>query len=499
MKITERKAIDFGNCPSFWLFLLTAGAAVFYTVQCSLLQNVLGLDIIETVVWGEQGVWGHGKHPPLSGWIGYAASWLAGHDDWGLYLVAEVCVAAGVWYTYRLARLFWDEYRSTVAAALLMFLFYYNPSEIKFSTYFVEIALRPAILFYFFRALRDGRTADWLAAGMCCGLGVLNKYSIGLLFVPLAAVALARREYREGIRWWKAAAAALTAAVVVYPHLIWLIHNDFACFRHVGGRMKEEHDNWQSLAVLGLAFYPLASSAAVLLAASLADWKKRVCVKPQWKIFTDAAIITLFPGAVFLAISLCGGGVITMWFCTAASLAGVAAVAAWPLEINRKTCNAVLIMLAVYTAGAGIATTCDLMFSSRPKLHTDPDKIVEAALGYWRKHRGDEPVPVVVGGLWLAGVVGNYTSYRPPVCEIEDDVFFNRYRDIIDEKGALVIGSDESEFTDFEERVKMKLAPEHHTVQYKAVKGKVRNLNFILGYYPSAAERRAASELPPRN
>ena len=47
----------------------------------SLLQNHLGLDILETISWGAQWEWGHFKHPPLSGWLGYLFSLLSEIDN----------------------------------------------------------------------------------------------------------------------------------------------------------------------------------------------------------------------------------------------------------------------------------------------------------------------------------------------------------------------------------------------------------------------------------
>ena len=57
--------------PARALFILIAVLSVVWAVQCTLFQTVLGKDIVETVMWGAQGQWGHQKHPPLSGWIGY--------------------------------------------------------------------------------------------------------------------------------------------------------------------------------------------------------------------------------------------------------------------------------------------------------------------------------------------------------------------------------------------------------------------------------------------
>ena len=109
--------------PVNLMLFFMAFAMVFWTVQCSLLQNILGLDILETITWGAQMTLGHSKHPPLSGWVGYFFSVLSGHSDWSLYFAAQLSLMTGAWFVYKLARMFWDEYASAVAALLLFFLF----------------------------------------------------------------------------------------------------------------------------------------------------------------------------------------------------------------------------------------------------------------------------------------------------------------------------------------------------------------------------------------
>ena len=147
-----------------WGFILCS--IIAWTLQCSLLQSVLGIDIFETIVWGEQLQWGYSKHPPLSGWLGYFCSWATGHADWGMYLAAQLCIGAGVFFTFKTARMFFDRYRAATAALLLYSLLYYTPSEMKFCTYLVEIAVAPAASYLLLESLRKNRWYHWLAFGI---------------------------------------------------------------------------------------------------------------------------------------------------------------------------------------------------------------------------------------------------------------------------------------------------------------------------------------------
>ena len=223
--------------PRRWLFLVLAVSSAAWILQYALLQTMVGLDVVEAVTWGLQGdVWGNVKHPPLSGWVALFFHRLSGGADWGLYLAAQVCVWAGVLFTWRLARLFWDEYRAVTAAFLLCFLYYYVPSPMKFSTFFVEMALSPAVAWAFFRAMQRKDLPSYLLLGIFCGLCVLNKYSIALLFLSMAAVMLLEPGYRKELASCRPWLALLTFFLVVSPHLRYLFTHDFSCISHMGSQ-----------------------------------------------------------------------------------------------------------------------------------------------------------------------------------------------------------------------------------------------------------------------
>ena len=92
----REKLQTFWDRPTAALLLFMGVIMTMWTLQCSLLQNILGLDILETVTWGAQMTWGHSKHPPLSGWLGYFFSAISGHADWSLYLAAQASLMIGV-------------------------------------------------------------------------------------------------------------------------------------------------------------------------------------------------------------------------------------------------------------------------------------------------------------------------------------------------------------------------------------------------------------------
>ena len=315
---TEVKRSMF-SAPEFVLALFIVCSNIIWTVQCSLLQSVLSIDIYETIVWGSQMQLGHSKHPPLSGWIGYFASWITGHSDWGMYLIAQLCLGAGVFFSFKLARLFFDRYRAVMSALMLYLLIYYTPSEMKFSTYFVEIAIAPMAMWALLKSLRSGKMWWWMILGLLCALGILNKYSFGLIMAGMALVVLTKREYRRSLLTFGPYLALLVFLLVIAPHLKWLWDHDFVCFKHVGGRLDEKHSPLMPLFVLGVTLYPALAEGLALALASLpslsaqeggpggffrrtaAYYRKILSARrtpSDREALRFAAIITLLPGAV---------------------------------------------------------------------------------------------------------------------------------------------------------------------------------------------------------
>lgn len=475
-----------------------------WTVQCSLLQNVIGIDIMETIVWGEQLQWGHSKHPPLSGWIGYFFARATGHSDWGMYLAAQLFMSLGIFFTFKLARLFFDRFRAAAAALLLYFLIYYTPSEMKFCTYFVEMAIAPISSYLLIRALRENRFYMWMLLGIVCGLGMLNKYSFALVLAAFVLVVLTGREYRRRLAAPGPYLAVLAAGLVLAPHVKWLFAHDFVCFKHVGARLEEDHDRLMPLYVLVTALYPVAMEILVLFVSGI-GWRrgeggplKRLA--SAWRTLTGgeraprdlealhfAAIVSLLPGAAYLFLSLFDTDIILKWLCSTASASGILALALFPVGIDSARFRRIAVLLAVFIGCVFIGTTVDLMCRTSTGLHLDPRLVVREAESFWRKH-STEPIPVLVGGLRYAALVDHYSSGHPPVCEPDDDVMIDLYRARIRERGALLIDRGANDFTEFLKRAGVSVELESRRVSCRSLFGRTRSTGFVLGYLPPGTE-----------
>ncbi len=488
--------------PERWLAIFVGLSVAVWTLQCSLLQRVLSADIYETIMWGQQAQWGYSKHPPLSGWVGYFCSWATGHSDWGMYLAAQLCIAVGVIFIYLLGRKLLDRPRAVLAALLAYFLFYYTPSEMKFSTYFLEMALTPAAAYALLSALRENRWRQWLALGVLGGLGLLNKYSFALTLLSFALIVLTRREYRRRLGGIGPYLAAAVMLIIFAPHVRWLIQHDWVCFRHVGDRLDEKHDLLMPLYVLAATLYPVASGLLILALANFPgfrnfgretwrQWGGRirqffapVAAAEAREALHFAGIMAAVPGAVYILLALAGQDIILMWLCPVGFWGGIVAVA---LAVRGNAVNLgrrVAILLGGVLVLILVITTLDLLINTRVGLHLDRDAVIQEAEALWQKARGDEPVKLVIGSCRFAVLFSHYTADHPYVCDPEDEVMIELFQDSLARNGALVICGDSRKLQPLFRRLSAPVELKPCTVAFRAPWGRTRKRRFVVGVIP---------------
>ena len=171
--------------------------------------------------------------------------------------------------------------------------------------------------------LRRGRVLHWMLLGFALGLALWAKYFVVVLAAPLALFLLFDRDARKALATpgpWIALAVAL---LVMAPHLLWLVRNDFLPFAYASARAAP------SRGLLDHVLHPVIFAAgqlgfllpALLIAAALA-WPRPKADEAAAGVAAkadafDRRIVTLLafgPAAITIALSaLTGRGAIAMW------------------------------------------------------------------------------------------------------------------------------------------------------------------------------------------
>jgi dolichol-phosphate mannosyltransferase len=214
---------------------------------------------VESYYWNYSRHLGFGylDHPPLVAWLIRAGTAAFGNTEFGVRIGALCASLVAALFTYRLTRNLFGEPSAWVAVVLVQTLPFFFLSGWLMTPEAPLNAAWAASLYYLERALIAGRARAWWGAGLCLGVGLLSKYTIGLLGASICLFMLL--DVRSRI-WWRRAepyGAALLALAIFSPVIIWNAQHEWASFAfQTSRRLAEKHH---------FALHKLIASTIVLL------------------------------------------------------------------------------------------------------------------------------------------------------------------------------------------------------------------------------------------
>jgi 4-amino-4-deoxy-L-arabinose transferase-like glycosyltransferase len=421
-----------------WVLAFVSAGFVAWTLLPAWLAGNLHPDTLEGLYWGQHWLWGYHKHPPLAAWSSELVHAAFGSANWAYYALSQAFIAAafaGIWLLTRDIA----GPRAALAAVVLLALTHYttyatprfNPNTVQFAFWAWTMAL-------FWRALARDRAVWWILTGVAAGLGLLAKYSIGVLLATLLAYLLlspaGRRQFvRPG--FYLGLAACL---LVIAPHLLWLVRNDFVTL----GYLAERSDGTLTgpadhvigpltfLADQAFAIAPMLLAAAIGLgllgreqAASRLHLARRRLRSPAGLYL---AVVYLVPIAVLtLASAATGIRIRTMWgmsFVLAAPplLALLLPALAEPGPSAPRFRAAALALAPAFMIGFAVLMLAKPGLSGRPNImNLDGPALSAAAEALWRRSQPGVP-QTVIGTIPEAGTISLYGTARPQVFEDAD-------------------------------------------------------------------------------
>ncbi|MBQ7695381.1 MAG: glycosyltransferase family 39 protein [Lentisphaeria bacterium] len=490
---------SFARNPAKSLAVFTLVSSFLWVVQTSLCQRILPRDVIEAIVWGEEMQWGQMKSPPLSGWLAAFFSYLTGHADWGLYLLDQLTIICAVFFVYKLAREFFDEYGAAVSAMLLFFLFYYMPPSMKFCSHATQVALLPAIGWFFWRGIRDNRLRDWCLLALFAALATLGKYSAIQVLLGCFVFMIFRPEARKRFASPGPYLAAGLYLLLLLPHILWLFDHDFLSVKHLGDRLEDVDKGFF------IALQAILATAMPYLVFGIVLTLVRLPEKPSWRRFREelprswsdprrqaliySLILTLVPELFYLVPACAGESIVVAWFSYLAGFTGITAAALLPPEVTKRIFRRLCLVLWCWFIILFIGNAADVTSRSRLRIHSDPQAIVGLAEKFYKERSFGREIPLVYGDRWFAGVIQNYSPHRPKTCVSGDICNMELYRDRLKREGALIIFKGRKDYA-AEFRAAglepVELFPVEHT--FKAPFGRKKRTALFLGYLPPAEE-----------
>ena len=200
---------------------------------------------------------GYLDHPPMVALLIRAGTAVFGATEFGVRFGALCANLVAGFFMYRLTRNLFGEPSAWVAVVLMQTLPFFFLSGIVMTPDAPLTAAWAASLYFLERALIAERARAWWGAGLCLGLGMLSKYTIGLLGASICLFMLLDVRSRF---WWRRAepyGAALLALAIFSPVIMWNAQHEWTSFAFQGSRRLAEKHHF--------ALHTLIVSAFVLL------------------------------------------------------------------------------------------------------------------------------------------------------------------------------------------------------------------------------------------
>jgi dolichol-phosphate mannosyltransferase len=157
------------------------------------------------------------------------------------------------------------------------------------------------------RVLLGNRSSGWWAVGGWMGLGMISKYSIGLVGAATLVFILLDAPSRRWLLRWEPYAATLLGLAIFSPVIIWNWRTDWASFHFQTTRRLAEKSRFSLHALIASAMVlltPTGFAAALFSCRSEIDRLRGEDREPARRRSLFILVFTLVPLAVFTAFSL---------------------------------------------------------------------------------------------------------------------------------------------------------------------------------------------------
>jgi 4-amino-4-deoxy-L-arabinose transferase-like glycosyltransferase len=208
--------------PALAVWLGALAQALLWALVPSLFYAGPPGDVPNVLAVGHEFQLGTYLGPPLAFWLAELVFDLFGRSLVGIYLLSQVCVVVTYWAVFALGRSIVGAQHAALAVLLMVGVAAFTVPTPDFGPVILTMPLWAIILLHYWRAVGEGRRAYWLPLAIEIGLLLLTTY-VGLILVGLLLLfTLANKRARAALRSYDPLIAAVVAAVVMGPHLIWL-------------------------------------------------------------------------------------------------------------------------------------------------------------------------------------------------------------------------------------------------------------------------------------
>ena len=401
----------------FYIFITTH--LFVWTLVPTITNNNLPLDTIEALAWGSNLDWGFNKHPPGSAFFPELFYQIFGSQDWAYYFLSQIFVVISFFVVFKFAEeIFKNKILSLISVLLLEGIYFYNYTTPEFNVNVCQLPFWSLTVCFSWKVLNQKKIdiKDCILLGIFAAIGFLSKYLFVYLLVAIdfsfLYIIFIKKEKKFD---YKYLISFVVFLVLLVPHLIWLIDNDYITITYGLGRTGLENSNFLNHLTFPLIF--LVKQIGILipfLIMSLFLIKKlkfKINLKDRKLLFL--IFINLVPiGLMFLTSMILGAKIKTMWMTPFYLFIGVLIVYVFQTQINFEKLNSFFTVFLILFIFSPIAYAYVSLSKTDKRTDYPGKEIAQKVQLKWNKNFEDS-INVVLGNEWDAGNLSYHLNSRP--------------------------------------------------------------------------------------
>ena len=397
----------------FNVFLLAH--LIMWTFVPFLSNKNLPLDVIEALAWGTNLDWGWEKHPPLSVLFPETFYQIFGNLDLAYYLLSQIFIVLSFIFIFKLAKEFLkNEVQALLSVFLLEGIYFYNFTTPEFNVNVCQIPFWTMSVYYCWQSLKDNKIKNWLLLGLFAALGVLSKYLFVYLLVGMFSffIFYLKKKKKFNLRYF---IPVLVFLLVLTPHLMWLVDNNYKTITYGLERTSLENNNFLNHILHPLKFIIVQAVILIpffgMLSLIISKFKFKFNYRDEKLIYLIC--VTFVPILLMLLTSLIiGANIRTMWMTPFYLCFGLLFIYIFKSRVDPRSLKKFMsVFLFIFILSPSIYLYVSL---SNDNKRTDfqGKEIARLVQVKWNKNFTNK-ISIVVGDEWLGGNLSYHLQSRP--------------------------------------------------------------------------------------
>ena len=400
-------------------FIFALAHLIIWTLIPSLTNKNLPLDTIEALAWGSNLDWGFSKHPPMSAFFSEVFYNIFGSQDWAYYLLSQIFVVIAFYYVFKFAEeILGDIKLGLISVFLLESIYFYNFTTPEFNVNVCQLPFWSLLVYFSWRIYnsKEIKFFDCFLVGLFAAIGFLSKYlfiyllvSIGLLFNYLIFI---KRIKKFDFKYLIILEVFI---VLLVPHFIWLLNNDFQTVTYGFERTGAANDGQLRHIKYPLIF--ILKQVGIFIPFLFLFWlllrkiKLKINLKDKKLLFLlSINVLPIF--LIFITSIILGSKIRTMWMTPFYLFFGVFFVYMFQTQINLKKIEKFLYSFLFLFFLSPIIYSY-ISISQTDKRTDYPGKEMAAKVQIIWEKNFEKEIEFVTGDEWKAGNLSYHLKSRP--------------------------------------------------------------------------------------